>query len=151
MDLSTIYANGIQIVTSSPNYDPTKPQKRWVRPIQPGEDPTDDFVNQTAELDNSFPPDFVKWHTKSMTFGEAAVANLPPTGFTGPEASGSVPIPMDQSKIPVGYKLSAAGQIGGFSLVPIAAPGAPATGDATEQRILKGEEEILDKLGLPEV
>lgn len=106
MNISAIYADGVSVVTSWPNYDPTKPQKNWIRTPQPGEDPTDLYEYQTAVPDSAA-PNYVRWHQKGITLGEAAAANLPPADFHGNPVSGAVPIPMDPAKIPAGYTLTA--------------------------------------------
>ena len=153
--ISTIYADGISIVATSPNYDPTQPQKGWVRPLATGDDPTDDYVYQYAAVDNSKPAPYVTWHTGVTSKGAAAVANLTPAGYVPPvgvtEAPGVVPIPMDQTKIPSGYTLTGTP----FGLVlaqnaPAAAPATPAATD-TDTRILTGINALLTQCGLPTV
>ena len=150
MNINTIYAAGITIVTSSPAYDPTQQSKNWVRPLQSGDDPTDDYSYQTAEVDNTVPAPYVTWHTKGISKGDAAVANLAPTGYVPPagvtETTGAVAIPMDQSLIPAGYTLT--GTPFGLSLVASAAASATAS---EEDRILQGVEEILASEGKPAV
>jgi hypothetical protein len=149
MDISTIYADGVSIVTSSPSYDPTQPQKRWVRAAQPGEDPTDAYEYQTAVADNSA-VNYVSWHKKVMTVAQAATANLPPIDFHGAEATGAVAIPMDPAKIPAGYTLT--GTLFGVSLVANQAAAPVASGDSTtEGRILAGINALLSKAGLSSV
>ena len=151
MNINTIYATGI-LFSAVSVYDPTKQQKGWIRPLQAGDDPTDDWPYQTAVVDNTVPAPYVTWHNKGISKGDAAVANIPPVGYVPPagvtQAIGVVPIPMDQNLIPAGYTLT--GTPFGLSLVSTA-PAPQAASTSEEDRILQGVEEILADEGKPPV
>jgi hypothetical protein len=152
-NIESIYAAGITVVTTSPTYSPVEQQKTWVRTLQTGESPSDDYVYSYAIVDNTEPAPYVRWLDNVITKGAAAVANIEPSGYILPagvtQATGAVPVPMDQTLIPAGYTLT--GTPFGLLFVSNSQPVTTGATDTEEQAIKAELDEVAEKLGVPVV
>lgn len=126
MDISILYMFAPTANTNNLPYNPNAPKQNWVRPLLPGERPTD-FWSFQYVVDNG---KVVTIETYYIQKGQAAVLNMPPAGlaqipngvFDNPNQPTPIPTPLDMSKLPTGTQIISAGPMVDFNMLPQIVP-----------------------------